>query len=208
MKITIQRKINDARYVEALELIHRAFDEHLKNGIEFTCSSFTLDDLKNKTKDGYITTVTSDDGRLQGFHFFSIRGTIAHEEFLAVRPDCKRCGVASKMLSEEIKFLTGYKSGKAVTCMIGDTSIHAISSVRWHVGNGYKIIGLASFGCTNYYSYIFRRQLTSPSVWNSRIWCAFHYACSWLLCKSTKNKNGTLTALGKILKTAKNKIYK
>lgn len=207
MKITIQQEISETVYAEALELIHRAFDEHKRNGIEFTCSRFTLDDLKSKTKGGYITTAADDDGRLIGFHFLSIRGSAAYGEFLAVSPGCKRRGVASRIFDEETGFLT-HSGGKIIKCMITDTSTQAVSSVKCHLKNGYKIIGLESYGSTSYYSYIFRKQLTSPSVWNSRLWCALHYIFSWLLCKSTRNKNGTLTALGKALKTVKNIIRK
>lgn len=207
MKITTQRYISDTLYAEALELIHRSYDEHLKNGIEFTCSRFTLDDLKSKTKDGYITTAIGEDGRLAGFHFFSIRGSAAYCEFMTVSPDCKRRGVGTRIFDEEVGFLTRI-GRRTVKCIIADTSVLAVSSVRWHIRNGYKIIGLASYGSTGYYSYVFRKQLTSPSVWNCRLYCALHYAFSWLLCKSTRNKNGTLTALGKTLKTVKNIISK
>ena len=79
------------------------------------------------------------------------------------------------------------------------TAVGAESSVKIHLKQGYKIIGLGSFPTTNYYSYIFRLYL-QPSIWQNSSFCKIRYAISYLKTHLTKKENGSFTLLGSILK--------
>ena len=198
MEIVIQDRIDDALYVKALDLIHRSFEEHINHGIVFTCSNFTLDDLKKKTDNGYITTVLLD-RKLIGFHYFSISGECAYGEFLAINPEYKRQGIASEILRKETKFLLD----KGIVCLIEDTSADALSSVKYHLKNGYRIVGFASYRSTDYYSLVFRKQLVSPSLWNSVLWCECSFVFSFIRCRLMRKRDGSYTFTGKALKAIK-----
>lgn len=58
-------------YESLLKMIHRAFDEHLKNGLRFTCSFYTIDDLKQKILSGYCFMALSDNNTILGISSFS-----------------------------------------------------------------------------------------------------------------------------------------
>lgn len=53
MNIVIYNSEN-APYSKILDLLHRSFKERLSNGMHFDCSTFTLDDYKDKTRDAKI----------------------------------------------------------------------------------------------------------------------------------------------------------
>ena len=76
---------------------------------------------------------------------------------LAVSPKVKHEGIASRMLQEETLRLckAGYRY------IIEDTAIPATWSVRWHLKNGYYIVGYSLSERNNYASYIFRKQIAT-----------------------------------------------
>ena len=87
---------------------------------------------------------------------------------------------------------------------MSDTAKKAASAVNYHLRNGFKIIGLISHPTTNYYSYLFRKQLTHPSPYDYKLYCKFQYLKSSIKTKLLYKENGQKSLLcrlmGKIVK--------
>ena len=188
-------------YEDVVELIHSSFEERLKQGLFFTCSSMTVDQFMNKTENSSVFVAWDPATKtLLGNATVSLRkdkkGIVyGYHEYLAISPDAKRLGIGS-MIQKEIVILIIDARGQYI---ISDTAEGAISSVRWHVKNGFKIIGVRSFSTTNYYSYIFRKQLTPSRLWNSNIYTHIRFRVSSILIKALYCEDGSYTLLGKVV---------
>ena len=191
-------------YEELLKLIHESFQERLDQGLEFTCSAMTVEQFKVRMKDGVVfVAVDSSSQSLIGTlscHLFMGKSIHGYIEYLAIRPDYKRQGVGTLLYNEIERFALDKKA----SYFESDTAVRAKSSVRWHIDLGFKIIGLNSYSSTNYYSYIFRKQLSSKcSIWDSTFFCYFHFFVSSLYVILLKRKDGRLSILGRAVK----KVY-
>lgn len=125
---------------------------------------------------------------------------------LAVNPKAQHEGIASRMLEAEVQRLrkNGYRY------MVGSTAIPATWSVRWHLKNGYYIVGYSRSERHNYASYIFRKQIAvdvrhhptdllwtrplAPITAKLRYWATYIATC---ICK---DKAGKLNWIGRIIK--------
>ena len=58
-------------YDDVVELIHSSFEERLKQGLFFTCSSMTVDQFMNKTENSSVFVAW--DPALQQYHFERIK---------------------------------------------------------------------------------------------------------------------------------------
>ena len=125
---------------------------------------------------------------------------------LAVLPTAKREGIASKMLQEEIVWLqkAGYRY------IIGNTAIPASWSVRWHLKNGYRIMGYSHGEGQNYASYVFRKQLycdlrhhPSDLLWTrplAPLTARLCFVASYTATRLCKHSDGSLNTLGRLAK--------
>ena len=124
--------------------------------------------------------------------------------YLAISPEVKHQGIASRLLAyEKEQFQArGYRS------LRGTTSVPAIWSVRWHLKNGYRIIGYGK-GCSPYSdSYSFRLQLApfswrhpSTWLWNkplAPITARCCYLASYATTRLTHHRNGQLNWIGRV----------
>ena len=125
---------------------------------------------------------------------------------LAVSPKVKREGIASRMLEEETQRLckAGYRY------MMGSTGIPATWSVRWHLKNGYRIVGYSRSERNNYASYVFRKQIVTD-VWHhptDLLWtrpiapltAKMRYAVSYIATSLCKTREGRLNRIGRLAK--------
>ena len=147
-------------------------------------------------------------GELLAMHTFRLnkKKGIASGANLAVHPSAKKEGIASRMLEAEIERFrkAGYRY------LIGATGIPAIWSVRWHLKNGYYITGYKRSEGNNYASYTFRKPVAldishhpSDILWTRPIaplTARLQYIVSYLITHMVKNRNGKLTALGRLVK--------
>ena len=130
---------------------------------------------------------------------------------LAVAPSVYREGIASRMLEYE----AGFIRQKGYRYMMGVTATTADWSIRWHLKNGYRIIGYCHSPKDNFANYVFRKQLipislSSPSgiafvlrhpvyaLHSSAAFCRLHYAVSYAIMWLTKDKQGNDNLLGKV----------
>ncbi|MBR1447543.1 MAG: GNAT family N-acetyltransferase [Prevotella sp.] len=125
---------------------------------------------------------------------------------LAVSPKAKREGIASRMLEEEVQRLrkAGYRY------MMESTGIPATWSVRWHLKNGYHIVGYSRSERNNYASYVFRKQIATD-VWHhpaDLLWirpvapvtAKIRYAVSYIATSLCKTREGRLNRVGRLAK--------
>ena len=191
---------------DVIELMHDSFEERLDEGLNFTCSTMTVSQFLQKTKNSIVFVAWhKEKQQLLGtatitIHCDAQNITYGYNEYNAVSPKVKRLGIGTKLLKECVCVVQS-NGGQYI---MSDTAVEAYSSVGFHLKNGFKITGLESYQSTNYYSYIFRMQLKSPSKWNSNVYVKFRYLWSAFICKSIKKSNGQYTCLGRILKRVKN----
>ena len=135
----------------------------------------------------------------------------ALEGNFSVSPKAKRQGVGSKLFEVEQQRLRE-KGYRYVTCT---TAIPATWSVKWHLKNGYYIVGYSRSERNNYASYIFRKQIATdvrhhPTdlLWAKPIaslTAKLLYCLSWLATNICKSKSGKLNAIGRIAKEVRGK---
>ena len=146
--------------------------------------------------------------RLQCHH----KSRYAYGSYLAVRPQCKHQGIAIMMLNEEIAQLRqrGYRYIKETT------SAAATWSVRWHLKNGYLIIGYSRSENSKYASYTFRKQLVcdlrhhpSDLLWTrplAPITARLCYLASYTIAQLVHHRNGELNWIGRLGKKLKDDV--
>ena len=130
----------------------------------------------------------------------------AHGADLSVSPKTQHEGIASSMLEAEVQRLrkNGYRY------MVGSTAIPATWSVRWHLKNGYHIVGYSRNERNNYASYVFRKQLAvdvrhhpADLLWLpyiASVTARLRYCLTWLATKICKDKAGRLNLVGRLAK--------
>lgn len=191
MNIEIRQKDDSISWEEITNLIHDAFQERLDQGMQFTCSYFTPEDYERRSANAVVlVAIDTDKNRLAGTASVVINqdkeGAWAYIQNLAIHPDYKRRGVGSRL--EERR--TEIARANGCQYMIGDTAIGAKSSVNMRKKYGFRIVGLESFKSTNYYSYVFRKQLVPDSKWSNPLYCKLQYWKSALQCRMYYLANG------------------
>lgn len=178
-------------YDDLMQLIYASVQERLDQGLNFIVASMSADDYREKTKDS-IVIVAYRDNDLLGTACSTIKKdkhgkNFSYEEMIYVSPECKRGGLGSKMQLKRIE--VAKENGCPYT--ISDTAEGATSSVRWHLKNGYKLVGLRSYEKTNYYSKIFRWQIEPHPLWNNSLFCKVHYWFSSIKCRMCYHEDGS-----------------
>ena len=144
-------------------------------------------------------------GELLGMHTLrlNMRKGRADGANLAVSPKAQYEGIASRMLETEALRLrkTGYRY------IVENTAIPATWSVKWHLKNGYYIVGYSRSEKHNYASYIFRKQIAidvrhhpTELLWVAPIaslTAKLLYCLSWLATNICKSKSGKLNWIGR-----------
>ena len=206
---------------ELYRLFKAAYQKWTECGIytpakETTLERFTQDISRMVT----FVALDADTNELLGMHVLRLnkRKGRADGANLAVRPKAQHEGIASRMLQTEAQRLrtAGFRY------MIGSTAIPATWSVRWHLKNGYYIVGYSrsekqtramlapTFRWENYASYIFRKQIAidvrhhpTDLLWTKPIapvTARLIYCLTWLATKICKDKAGRLNLIGRMAK--------
>lgn len=195
--------------VEVLyKLFRQSFDEWRDNGIVASFINKTFEEFK-EVIDRSVVFVAQDreTGEVLGMHcFYCYPARYVFDFFLAVSPHAKRQGIATKILQEEVARLRqkGYRYMKCTT------SAAATWSVRWHLKNGYRIVGYSRGSGKNYPSYTFRKQfaydikhhptdfLWLPGI--APVTARLSYAATFLATCICKKRSGELNVLGRLAK--------
>ncbi len=188
-------------YGDVVSLIHLAFQSRKDEGIFFSCADITVEEYREKLGDSGVVFVAYDPENptfLLGTAVTHIRRDrhgvqYGFNELLAVHPDARRMGVASALQKERI----GFHKSAGTEYMQSDTAVSAESSVKYHLKNGYRKIALVSFPQTDYYSYVFRRQLVtdtfSQKLYANDFYCRLKYLRSALRTKFIRRPDGEFT---------------
>jgi len=122
-----------------------------------------------------------------------------YNEYNGIRSDLKGKGIGTLLCIYRER--EAQKNG--CEYMMSDTSTQAKSAIKYHLKNGFKIIGLESYRSTNYWSYVFRKQLVPSKKWDCDFYCRLQYLKSWIFIRITRDINGNDTLLGKLYKLIK-----
>ena len=215
-KITIKTyKEAEVSVEELYELEQVAFQQWTDAGLYTPVSNTSVERLQRYIADKAVFVAQDEaTGELLGMHTLKLnkRKGRANGANLAVSPKAQHEGIASRMLEAEAQRLrkAGYRY------MVGNTGIPAIWSVKWHLKNGYHIVGYSRSERNNYASYIFRKQIATDVRHHPTdlLWVApiapltakVLYCFSWLATNICKSKSGKLNAIGRIAKDVRSKM--
>ena len=190
------------------EDVHRLVDDAWQRWFEAGLDSVWFHPTEEqfaRTVNGRIVyvAVDSETGELLGCHMLKPdchRHRISGS-FLAVAPKAQGRGIASRLLEAEaaIAIKNGY------THMQESTATTATWSIRWHLRNGYRIIGYQRRPQDNHPLYVFRKQLVPSSIrhlrysfYSSALFCCLRFFASYAVTRLTKDSNGNLNLIGRI----------
>lgn len=193
LKTIIFRNNDNPPTMQLAQLLNKAFKERRDEGINFSYTSYSGENLKEHVGDGYYI-VAYDNDNIVGLvaliqkKKMGIRYTT--HECLAVDPNMKNKGLATIMF-QSFKELAGKLDSGFI---ISSTAEKAYSSIRYHQKNGFKKFLYVSFRNTDYYSYGFvlplkkrfyfmkSRLFYIPTLWLS-------YIYTKLFKKKNRNRN-------------------
>ena len=191
MNIEIRQKDENTSWEELTNLLHDAFQERLDQGLHFGCSYMTPEAFERASaKAVVLLAIDKDADRLVGTSSVVIHrdddATWAYFQNTAVHPDYKHQGVGSKL--EEGRTAVARENGCQYA--MGDTATGAKSSINFRKKYGFRIVGLKSWPNTNYYSYVFRKQLVPDAKWDNPLYCKLEYWKSSIKCRMYHLANG------------------
>ena len=212
MQRTIVIKTNKEAEVSVKELYRlfkSAYQRWTELGIYTSAKDITLERF-TQIISRMAVFVAQDEatGELLGMHTLKLnkRKGKANGANLAVSSKVQHEGIASRMLEAEAQRLrkNGYRY------MMGTTGIPATWSVRWHLKNGYHIVGYSRSEKHNYASYIFRKQIATdvrhhPTdlLWTrplAPVTAKLRYCLTWMATNVCKDKAGRLNWIGRMAK--------
>lgn len=197
---------SDYSYKDVVSLLHDSFQERLEQGLRYTCSSITEEQYREKTKKGIVLVASDEQSEeLVGtmvLNFLDNKSErCGYTEYLAIRNDVKATGIGSLLF----KNIENLAIERGCPYLLSDTSVLATSAVKWHLRNGFKIVGLESYRSTNYWSYVFRKQLVPSKKWDNDLYCRLRYYLSWIFIRLTRDIYGNDTIIGRLYKSIKNR---
>ena len=197
---------------ELYKLEQVAFQQWTDAGLYTPISNTSVERLQRYIADKAVFVAQDEaTGELLGMHTLKLnkRKGRANGANLAVSPKVQHEGIASRMLEAEAQRLrkAGYRY------IVENTGIPATWSVKWHLKNGYYIVGYSRSERNNYASYIFRKQIATdvrhhPTdlLWTrpiAPITAKIRYCLTWMATMVCKDKTGRLNWLGRRAKRCK-----
>ena len=195
------KQATNISYRQIVTLMHESFQERLDKGLHYSCSSMTEEQFIEKSKKGMVfVAIDKGSNSLVGTTTLNIysknKKKVGYMEFVAIDNNYKHKGIGTMLLQQCQR--TAKEIG--ASHILSDTSTKATSAVKWHLKNGFKIVGIESFRSTNYWSYVFRMQLEPSIIWNNCYFLKLYYLRSYLIIKLSRHIAGADTKLGKFFK--------
>ena len=209
MQRKIEIKTNNEAEVSAEELYElrrAAFQQWTEAGLHTSVEETPIERFRIYLQDKAVFVALDEaTGELLGMHTLRLnkRKGRANGANLAVSPKAKHEGIASRMLQEEAQRLrkAGYRFMREAT------GIPATWSVRWHLKNGYYIVGYTRNENRNYPLYIFRKQIAfdvrhhpTDLLWTrpvAPLTAKIQYVMYYLATSICKTREGRLNRLGR-----------
>lgn len=185
---------------DVLHLIKEAYAERAKEGISFATLNYSVEDLNSERTDADYWFLAFDEKEdLCGTARLTIKENFGEICNFAVSPQKQGKHVGSLLLQAANRFAKeqGFDYVKSFT------AIRALSSVKCHCNNGFRIVGIGFNLEGNYSSFIFRNQLTKSFFWNSGALIKLRLIFPYIIYKLTKKNDGSNTALGDLLLSLK-----
>ncbi len=191
---------------DILELINRSYKIWAEHELDGPFLHYTVEDFQQATRQANVfVAIERATGKLLGTHTLQARRRegCVHGSLLAVAPEARGRGIASRMLEREAERVrkAGFKY------MRGVTAVNAVWSVNWHLKNGYRIIGYRRDPKENHYTYVFRKQLLPPSLsrpvyslYGLALFCRLRYLTSYIATRLFKDGRGNMNWLGRLAK--------
>ena len=215
--ITIKTRKDAGISDEALfELVNESYRQWINQGLEAHWLHRTQEDFCKMIRYAAVFVAQdADTGELLGIHCFRAnkKAGRAFGFYLAVSPEAQGEGVASRMLAHEAEVIrqAGYRYLKGVTATTADWS------VRWHLKNGYRIIGYYHSPNDNFANYVFRKQLVPVSIssptairfvlrhpvyacYSCAAFCRLRYYLAYIITHLTKDSHGRDNLLGRVVR--------
>ena len=198
--IITTRKETDVTDEALYELYKESFRKWTQQGMEapWLCASFEEFCKHLNTSTAFIAVDANTD-ELLGMHCF--RGNKKHrwayDFYLAVKPQAQGQGIASRMLAYEAEVIRN----AGFLYLKDTTATKAAWSVRWHLKNGYRIVGYYQAPSNNFANYVFRKQLAPSILWGPTLGpltARMSFAASWLVNHLLKHSDGQDNLLGRI----------
>jgi len=199
------RRETDITDEQLFALYKDAYSQWSEAGIESSWRDFTQEDSVRLSsyaaKASVFVVLDAKTGELLAAHTLRAnkRKKVVSGSALAVVSKAKRRGIATALLQYEVDRVrkAGYQY------MRGSTATNATWSVKWHLKNGYRIVGYKRSENNNYPSYVFRLQLQPSILWSGSlapITARLCYLCSYTVTCLVKDSKGRLNVVGRIAK--------
>ena len=210
MNIVIKtRKQHPVSDEKLYELYKASYQQWLEAGVDAQWLHHTLESFKNLIEHTIVYIAIEESSQeLLGMHCLNIN----HKRkgifgiCLAVAPQYKQQGIATKLLLIESQQVRQ----RGFNYMKGVTEVSAIWSVRWHLKNGYHIVGYSRSENSNCASYTFRKQIATDIRHHPSdiLWLPFlapisakiSFVISYLITIICKTRSGKLNAIGRLVK--------
>lgn len=158
-------KLDDSPFTLAhvYTFIREVYSDRSAEGIDFWLSRCSFEEYSEKVKNDkkiIFVAFVPDTNELLGTAALTLRRDKKGRLYggmsnCAVRKSCQGKGIGSKLL-ETVKVVA---IAEKCQYLKSTTAVNAISSVKWHLKNGYKKCGFGSAANSDYYSYVFKMPL-------------------------------------------------
>lgn len=172
----------------------------IEQGMEAPWMHLTFEEFQEKIHHvPMFVALDAETGELLGMHSFR-----PHRKqhwcygFRLAVAEAARCeGIATRMLEYEAEFIRqkGYRYIREVTATTAEWS------VRWHLKNGYRIVGYHRVPNNNFTNYVFRKQLVPSVLWGPTLGpltARMSFAGSWIVNHVLKHSDGRDNFMGRI----------
>lgn len=190
------------KLADCLLVSKEAFQQHLENGIKYEISTFSLEEFEKDMCGSTIFVATDrEKKKLIGYTAYILKKDEYGDLYAVIRhtsvlEEYKGLGIGSSMIDYCYKEFVN----QGVSYTLCSTSVKASRVINFHLKNGSKIVGLASYPNTQYYSYVFRKQLTYSPQWSSPIFCKYVFIKSAIRTLILRNRDGSKTWIARLLR--------
>jgi ribosomal protein S18 acetylase RimI-like enzyme len=193
------RKETDVTDETLYDLFNESFKRWKEKGLEAPWLNVSFEKFcKQLNTSTVFVAVDANTDELLGLQCFrkNKKHRWAYDFYLAVKPKAQGQGIASRMLAYEAEVIkqAGYLYLK------DNTATTAEWSVRWHLKNGYRIVGYYRVPNYNFTNYVFRKQLAPSILWGPTLGpltARMSFAASWLVNHLLKHSDGWDNLLGR-----------
>ena len=193
------RKETDVTDETLYDLFNESFKRWKEKGLEAPWLNVSFEKFsKQMNTSSVFIAVDANTDELLGLQCFrkNKKHRWAYDFYLAVKPKAQGQGIASRMLAYEAEVIkqAGYLYLK------DNTATTTEWSVRWHLKNGYRIVGYYRVPNYNFTNYVFRKQLAPSILWGPTLGpltARISFAASWLVNHLLKHSDGRDNLLGR-----------